>query len=76
MRKKWFYRSSVLFAATVAAVVVSGCSNEKEPTSTAEGETEIASDDAKDPVKDDQAPDKKPFYEGMSMSQTPDVSEL
>ena len=76
MRKKWFYRSSVLFAATVAAVVVSGCSNEKEPTSTAEGETEIASDDAKDPVKDDQTPEEKPFYEGMSMSQTPDVSEL
>lgn len=88
MWKKRFYQGGVLFAAAVAAASVSGCGNAAKDVPASENGAEPAPGGAQDPAKDGQAPDGKepgesgdgqdgkPFYAGMSMSQTPDVSEL
>lgn len=86
MWKKRFYQGGMLFAAAVAAALVSGCSNSAKDVPASEHEAEPAPDGGQDSAKDGQAPDGKepgeagqdgkPFYAGMSMSQTPDVSEL
>ena len=88
MWKKRFYQGGVLFAAAVAAVSVSGCGNVAKDVPASEHGAEPAPDGKQGSAKDGQAPDGKeageggvgqagkPFYAGMSMSQTPDVSEL
>lgn len=84
MRKKWFYQGGVLFAATLTAVAVCGCSKAETEPSADEGKAEEVTDGAPDPGKDGQEPeqkeaqgqDGKPFYAGMAMSQTPDASKL
>lgn len=88
MWKKRFYQGGVLFAAAVAAASVSGCGNAAKDVPASEHGAEPAPDGNQGSAKDGQAPDGKeageggtgqdgkPFYAGMSMSQTPDVSEL
>lgn len=88
MWKKRFYQGGVLFATAVAAVSVSGCGNVAKDVPASEHGAEPAPDGNQGSAKDGQAPDGKeageggtgqdgkPFYAGMSMSQTPDVSEL
>ena len=88
MRKKRFYQRGVLFAAVVAAASVSGCGNAAKDAPSSVNGAESEPDGSQDPAKNGQSPfgkeqgeggegqDGKPFYAGMSMSQTPDVSEL
>lgn len=88
MWKKRFYQGGVLFAAAMAAASVSGCGNAAKDVPASENGAEPTPDGGQEPEKDGQVPDGngpgeggaeqdgKPFYAGMSMSQTPDVSEL
>ncbi|RHS84622.1 hypothetical protein [Clostridium sp. AM42-4] len=81
-RKKRFYQGSLLFAAAIAAVGVSGCSSQKAGAVASEVETgEENQQNTTDPdmqgaVDEKAGADGKPFYAGMAMSQTPDVSQL
>ena len=81
-RKKRFYQGSLLFAAAVAAVGVSGCSSQKagavaSGVETGEENQQNTTDPDMQGAADEKAgADGKPFYAGMAMSQTPDVSQL
>lgn len=79
-RTRRCYQSGFLFAAAVAAVAISGCSKQKNDGAVPETKTEAQTDTQTntqtntDPA--DQNPEGKPFYAGMAMSQTPDLSQL
>ena len=86
-RNQKFYQGGLILAAALAVASMTGCGSAgKTDSKTDNGSTEAAAPDSEKPDgaatdgngtgdKKDQA-DGKPFYAGMSMSQTPDVSEL
>lgn len=87
MRNQKFYQGGLMFAAVLAAASMTGCGSAGKADNTANtGSTEAKAPEGERP--DGEAPegngpdgskgqkDGKPFYAGMSMSQTPDVSEL
>ena len=73
-------KKELILTAILAAVAATGCSNSQAPvqTQTQAETTEKATESVKGEPLEDQKGDKgdKPFYEGMGMAQTPDVSEL
>ncbi len=73
-------KKELIVTAILAAVAATGCSSSQAPvqTQTQAETTEKTEESVKGEPLEDQKGDKgdKPFYEGMGMAQTPDVSEL
>lgn len=73
-------KKELIVTAILATVAATGCSNNQAPvqTQTQAEITEKAQESVKGEPLEDQNGDKgdKPFYEGMGMAQTPDISEL
>ncbi len=73
-------KKELILTAILAAVAATGCSSSQAPvqTQTQAETTEKTEESVKGEPLEDQKGDKgdKPFYEGMGMAQTPDVSEL
>ena len=73
-------KKELIVTAILAAAAATGCSSSQVPvqTQTQAETTEKAEESAKGEPLEEQKGDKgdKPFYEGMGMAQTPDVSEL
>ena len=73
-------KKELIVTAILAAVAATGCSSSQTPvqTQTQAETTEKAEESVKEEPLEGQKGDKgsTPFYEGMGMAQTPDVSEL
>lgn len=73
-------KKELILTATLAAVAATGCSSSQAPvqTQTQAETTEKAQEAVPEMPPKGQKGDKgnKPFYEGMGMAQTPDISEL
>ena len=74
-RNKRFCQNGLWFAAVAAAALVSGCSNQNDPAAASGNETKTEMD-SQSVGSQGEKPADKPFYAGMAMSQTPDLSQL